>query len=62
MHKAILFASNTLNDVSNTLQCEQYRKGEKIFLNKLTECVSVLFGCSGNHRDDLEVFKVPSGA
>lgn len=37
MHKAILFASNTLNDASNTLQCEQYRKEEKAFLNKLTD-------------------------
>lgn len=37
MHKAILFACNTLNNASNILQCEQYKKEEQAFLNKLTD-------------------------
>ena len=37
MHKTILFASNSLNDASNILQCKQYKKEEKAFLDKLTD-------------------------
>lgn len=41
--------------------CAVKERGEGI-PNKLADQISVSFGCSGNHRNESEVFKVGSGA